>query len=194
MTGTRNVSVQGTWNLLDKIVSSSSENSTRRKFWRTRCMPDSKKDSQRIRQTYNLTQGHREPAKNASARLCAQQLSAQPWTTWPYWWSLWRRSSTRSDSLHLPPSLSLTSISNTLVSDGTCAPIATLRLSRLTGDRKMGGREGRECGGGFSTHCFVSFSQLLLLRSSKAPPSFSLFHFFSLYFSSSPILYLNISP
>lgn len=94
-------------------------------------MPDSKKDSQRIRQTYNLTQGHREPARNASARLCAQQLSAQPWTTWPYWWSLWWRSSTRSDSLHLPLSLSLTSISNMLVSDGTCAPIATLRLSQI---------------------------------------------------------------
>lgn len=37
-------------------------------------MPDSKKDSQRIRQTYNLTQGHREPAKKASVRLCAQAM------------------------------------------------------------------------------------------------------------------------
>lgn len=46
-------------------------------------MPHSKKDSQRIRQTYNLTQGHREPAKKASARLCALQLSVQPWTTRP---------------------------------------------------------------------------------------------------------------
>lgn len=172
-------------------------------------MPDSKKDSQRIRQTYSLTQGHCESAKNASARLCAQQLSLQLWTTWSYWWSLWRRSSTRSDSLHLPPSLSLTSISNMLVSDGTCTPIATLCHSQINslicghfpctlflvnGDRKMGGRERQEIWGWV-------LNTLLLCHSPNCPfsgpqklhPLFSLPFLLSVFFFFSNFIFKYLS-
>lgn len=124
--------MQGTWNLLDKIVSSSTENSTRRgSFEGQDACPIARKthrESARPIILYKVTVSlQRMLLRGYVLSSCLSNLGLRG----PYWWSLWRRISTRSDSLHLPPSLSLTSVSHTLISDGTSTPIATLCHSQI---------------------------------------------------------------
>lgn len=132
MTGTRNVSVQGTWNLSDKIVSSSTENSTRRGSFEGQdaCSTARKTHRESVRPIilHKVTVSlQRKLLRGYVLSSCLSGLGLRG----PYWWSLWRRISNRSDSSHLPPSLLLTSVSNMLISDGTCAPIATLCHSQI---------------------------------------------------------------